>query len=589
MSKMKFCFVFICQQGELELKSMLLAATLKENLRGNYELVAAIPEPKSLWGEISPLTKRLIEQFEIRTEGIKNEIDINYPIGNKVSCFNIQTEADKIIFLDSDHICLKPFSPEEHFTEQFCASPINKHWFNEWKHVYELFDIPYPTERFRTKLTNEEILPCYNAGLIAVDNGLNFSKEWIECCNIIERADHIVDKRPWLDQIALPIVIKKLGLKCKVLNRNFNHPHLLPIIAEIPFFHHFPHPLNILNEEIIHDFIRYLTKKYPLLKENCKLLPKLKPLFVPNIIKKVVKPIRKTKRKLFGVLSDIRKYSYWRYYGLKNNNGHRNAIITGIPRSGTSYLCKLLDSVEDTIVLNEPDEARWVTSDSSKLWRLGVFYKIIRAKIYNGKAIKNKTNNGKIIEDTSIMDNISYMIPKVRNTDFMLITKNTLAYLAVLPQIIKEYPQMPIIACIRNPIDTISSWKKNFPHLRCVKFEDFPSDINKNYLLEINQLQKIKDIESEKDFEIKRALLWNYLAGILERNKENIILIKYEEFVQNPNSEIAKVSEKYPEFRLKYNFPKSKIRSNKKVLHGDEIEKIQGICTNMAEKFGYII
>ena len=172
---MKFCFVFICQKGELELKSMLLAASLKENLRGDYELVAAIPQPKSVWGEISPLTKKLIKQFEIRTVDITNEIDVTYPIGNKLSCFGIQTDADKIVFLDSDIICMKPFSPEKHFKGQFCATPINQPWFNEWKQVYELFDLPYPTERFKAKFTNDQIWPCYNAGLIVVDNGLDFS------------------------------------------------------------------------------------------------------------------------------------------------------------------------------------------------------------------------------------------------------------------------------------------------------------------------------------------------------------------------------------------------------------------------------
>ncbi len=316
----------------------------------------------------------------------------------------------------------------------------------------------------------------------------------------------------------------------------------------------------------------------------------MKPLFVPDRKKLLVDPIRRTKEKLFRSLSGIRKKSYWRYHSLiNNNNNHRNAIITGIPRSGTSYLCKLLDSIENTVVINEPDEVRWVISDSSKLWRLGAFYHIIRNNVNNGKAIKNKTINGKIIEDTSKMADSCYSVPDVSNTDFTLITKNTLAYLAVLPQIINKYPKMPVIACIRNPIDTISSWKRSFPHLRYARIEDFPSDINRNYLLEISQLQEIKDIESEKDFEIKRALLWNYLARILERNKKNIVLIKYEDFVKDPSSEFAKITERYPGFKLKYYFPKSEIRSDRKILHEDEIEKIKGICNDMAEKFGYEI
>lgn len=238
---MKFCFVFVCQQGELEIKSMLLAASLRENLRGDYELVAAIPKPKSHWGKISELTKKIIKQLDIRVENIENEIDINYPIGNKVSCFNIKTDADKIVFVDSDIVCMRPFLSEEHFTEQFCAKPVDQHWFNEWRHIYELFNLPYPTERFHTTINKETILPYFNAGLIVADNDINFSEEWIKCCKIIDSAKHITDKRPWLDQIALPIVLKKKNLKYKILNNKYNYPlhELKSIPSDLPFFCHY--------------------------------------------------------------------------------------------------------------------------------------------------------------------------------------------------------------------------------------------------------------------------------------------------------------------------------------------------------------
>ena len=39
----EICFVFVCQQGELELKALLLALSLKRHLRFHAELVAAVP------------------------------------------------------------------------------------------------------------------------------------------------------------------------------------------------------------------------------------------------------------------------------------------------------------------------------------------------------------------------------------------------------------------------------------------------------------------------------------------------------------------------------------------------------------------
>jgi hypothetical protein len=51
---MKYCFVFICQQGELEIKASLLAASLHRYLQCDHELVAAIPRPMN--GGANPQT-----------------------------------------------------------------------------------------------------------------------------------------------------------------------------------------------------------------------------------------------------------------------------------------------------------------------------------------------------------------------------------------------------------------------------------------------------------------------------------------------------------------------------------------------------
>ena len=120
----KYGFVFICQQGELEIKSMLLATSLKRYLRCEYELVAAIPEPATRWGSISKNTLDLIQTLGVRTAPVINRINENYPIGNKVACLGIETQAEKIVFLDSDILCLREFAPE--FNAPFHAKPDEK-------------------------------------------------------------------------------------------------------------------------------------------------------------------------------------------------------------------------------------------------------------------------------------------------------------------------------------------------------------------------------------------------------------------------------------------------------------------------------
>ena len=90
-----------------------------------------------------------------------------------------------------------------------------------------------------------------------------------------------------------------------------------------------------------------------------------------------------------------------------------------------------------------------------------------------------------------------------------------------------------------------------------------------------------------EDIEVKRALLWNYMAEIIERNKESVIVVKYEDFVQNPNLEVKKIFKKFPEFQ--FDLPKSNLRSSKNTLSKEEVEKIKNICKKPALKFGYNI
>jgi len=50
------------------------------------------------------------------------------------------------------------------------------------------------------------------------------------CCQKIDAAASITKKRPWLDQIALPIAVNQLSLHYKCFDERFNYPaHLKPL------------------------------------------------------------------------------------------------------------------------------------------------------------------------------------------------------------------------------------------------------------------------------------------------------------------------------------------------------------------------
>src|SRR4051794_34390253 len=96
-----YAFVFVCQAGPLENKALLLAASLKRHLRVEHELIAAVPQPAERWGTLSEDTTELLRSLGVRVEPISNEIDPDYPIGNKVSCMRLAVRTDRLVFLDS--------------------------------------------------------------------------------------------------------------------------------------------------------------------------------------------------------------------------------------------------------------------------------------------------------------------------------------------------------------------------------------------------------------------------------------------------------------------------------------------------------
>lgn len=587
---MKYCFVFICQKGELEIKSMLLAASLKENLHCNYELVAAIPYPESKWGTISKETERVIRKLKIKKIRIENQIDTDYPIGNKLSCLGIETNADKIVFLDSDILCLRNFSPGDYLKNKFNAKPADLKTFQDWEPVYELFNMDLPQEKVLSTSSREEMLPYFNAGMIAVDNEDIFAKEWISCCKDIDRCEKIPNKRPWLDQIGLPITIKKLDWDYGILDERFNYPaHLKKMPTELPFLCHYHFPEVVDDETRLFTFIDNLIKKYPLIKEILKISSNW-----GNILKRIenLEGERSTNKSHINInnyfLRLRNRIPNFQSSDKSNSSKKKNLIITGIPRSGTSYLCKLLFSIENVIIINEPEEVFPLLDNISLDDRsINKFYDDLRYKIISGEEISNKISDGEIIEDTAKNDSRVLYKHSFSNKDFLLGVKNTLAYLSALPNLMRTMPDATIVACIRNPIDTIASWKNSFSHLRNVEFENFPKTFFNYNFRSHWQNDAIYEIVNTDDIVLKRALLWNYLSEMIYRNMESINLIKYEELVKDPNREINKITYKFPEYQFDFNA--SQLRTSRESINSKELEKIRVVCSKQALRFGYII
>lgn len=579
--KLRYCFVFVCQQGELELKSLLLAASLKHHLRCDFELVAALPTPDAVWGRPSAATLDLLAELGVRLVPIENPIGVDYPIGNKLACLSIETSADKIVFLDSDILCLREFRHEARFDRPFNAKPADYATFTadpvQWQRCYAAMGLSLPPDRMTATVSGQLMPPYFNAGVIAVHRTAGLGEAWIQAARAIDTDEGVINKRPWLDQIALPVALAKLALSTDCLDERFNYPaHVKPLnSAELPYFCHYHSPAVLRREPLANALVVELAGRYPalgdMMRENEDWAGLLEPLSLslPSGLSRTLTP----------ALSR-----------LAGEGVGGEVIITGIPRSGTSYLCARLNRVLDCVVINEPAEIFAPLAEQAMPWGIPLYYRDLRSRILRGEAIENKLKNGEFIEDTAVMDGLESYRPQVSRPDFLLATKNTLAYLARLPHLRRVMPDASIIACIRHPLDTIASWKSTFPHLKNAAVESLPvGNVDDPFLTE-QQRQRLREISASDDEALRRALLWRYLAEILLDNRDRIVLIRYEELVADPRaalSEILKNVAGAATLRLPHDIQASSPRIKREILTDADYQAISGVCGQVAAELGY--
>ncbi len=566
---MSASFIFVCQQGELEIKALLLAASLVQNLRGDYELIAAVPHAIE---KLDPETLALLTRLRVRLEPIQNPLAADYPIGNKLACLDIETQGKWRVFLDSDMLCLTPINVLDFFKKNaLYAKPADAFTLGkaiDWQAVYQKFSLVLPSRRFQASVTGETMLPYFNAGFIAVPPAWDFAKTWINTAQAIDADTNISNKRPWLDQMALPIALAVGKHDYHCIDERFNYPAHLKPLNQAVFFCHYHYPHVISREPRLQHTLDRLLAKYPSLKKRIENFDTWQ-----------------------TVLDAYRPQNSLAFFRRKRSEPVlREMVITGIPRSGTSYLCQLLHKIKDAVAINEPLEIFEPLAQMDTPWALPLYYRELRRDILAGKAIENKIKDGQLIEDTAVVDQRQRYHPKVKDPNFLLATKNTLSYLNRLEAIKQVMPSAPIIACVRHPIDTIASWANSFPHLKEAKVEDFPIGHPQDPHLSPWQRQQIQAISKEPNLTIKRALLWDYLARLLLRQQEGVYLLRYEKLVNTPFRQLHEITDRLATpFALKPSeeITASTVRSKRDSLSDADHHAVIDICAESAAALGY--
>lgn len=204
-------------------------------------------------------------------------------------------------------------------------------------------------------------------------------------------------------------------------------------------------------------------------------------------------------------------------------------LLTGIPRSGTTLCCKLLNQIEGVIALHEPIDPQKIKSTLKKAAVIDVAAQIdtINIALINGTAFEHGDSKNLVLDNpinaqkqnndlrTLKAQRGLISLPPIPSNTSLFIKQNAM-FAALASELTKDYE---LVAIIRNPINVIASWMSvdlpvNKGHIP--GGEKFDSNLS-------NILSTI-DNTLERQIEIYHWFISQYVASGLN-------IIKYEDII----------------------------------------------------------
>jgi hypothetical protein len=557
VSDRRYAFVFVCQQGELEAAALLLAASLRRFLRSEHELIACVPEPSEIWGEPSGLTHDLLAVLGVRVASITNEFGPERPTANKITCMQVSTDADKIVFCDSDMLCLRDFAGDELLGAPFSAVPAYGESFDQWDAAFGAVGLPVPPRTEPTLMSNELSVPYFNSGFVSVDTSVRFGDAWLDCMRAIVESESVAPSR-FEDQASLALAVATLEIEYEYLDERFNYPQLhKPVDARnLPYLSHYSHRAFLRHEPVLETTVASLVEEQPRLLESMEADEHWAPL--------------------------ARHYRHRPVRAAGRRRAH-DVVITGMASSGVAFLGDLIDAHDNCVVFAEPKGRVRAGLVQPVPWPLAIFYRLERIRLIEALEPDTGLASGRAFDvSDGGMGSSSF-----ENEDFVLATTGTHPYLARLDGIRTVLPDARIVVCVRGPFDTVAAWK------RCTDdhaiSELFASSLVPNpddpWLTEaqqatISQLGVLNSAEA-------RAVLWRHFAEVVLSQLDHVMLVRYGELAANPERVVDQVLSGFNPGRRSQPIP-SQTEGDRSNLDEADERAIRAICSQAAFDLGLV-
>ena len=225
----KLTIFFIVEPPDYEVMACFLAASLREQFGDTVALVGYCPDIKL--DQVSPDVKEILGRLNCDLRGfqVAGRFDPPYPHGNKILATMEPRDTEFSAFFDSDILCLRPNRVENlvkdgHVSLTPAASMA---WGKtaDWERIYKVCGMEVPEDRIRLMRQKGERgrIPYFSSGLFTfpeqyrTPDGKSFPEVWMDVAQTLDADPDVPGKRPYLDQISLPLAIQKSGLGWNLL------------------------------------------------------------------------------------------------------------------------------------------------------------------------------------------------------------------------------------------------------------------------------------------------------------------------------------------------------------------------------------
>lgn len=215
-----------------------------------------------------------------------------------------------------------------------------------------------------------------------------------------------------------------------------------------------------------------------------------------------------------------------------------NIILAGIPRSGTSFVCSLLNKIDGVLALVEPLDMSAFSACKNQHERhifLSNYFECSRKSILTQKkinALDFDSESNTFVNDasqgrkTTIKGFKSLNVNKNLGSDFIFVIKHPNAFSALLNELCANWR---CFAVVRNPVSVIASWSSL----------DHPLSQGRAPMAEFFDAELKRKLDSTKNTLVRQVHLINWYFECYHRLLSPSQIIFYESVVKTSGKSLA--------------------------------------------------